>query len=280
MITLNNVSKHFGDKRAVDGVYLTIEAGSFVGLLGPNGAGKTTIMKMISALIRPTQGEIFIDGERVSRNNDRIKSMLGIVPQITNLEKEMKVIEDLIFAGKIFKMPKKDYMRRIDELVELMELEEFINYKTETLSGGLKRRVMIAKALMHNPQIILLDEPTVGIDVAARIKIWDILKKMKHTGLTVLLTTHYIEEAEKLCDRVCFIDRGKIIEDDSPQGLIDKTGKYTVEVFDEERGTEYVFFGTREEANAFASGLVDKSVLIRELTLGDVFYSYTKRRVA
>lgn len=279
MITLKNVSKHFGEKKAVDDVSLSIEKGSFVGLLGPNGAGKTTIMKMISALLKPTAGEVLVEGKLVSRTNDYVKGKLGIVPQITNLEKEFRVMEDLVFAGKLFKIPKDIYMKRIDELIELMELEEFRNYRTENLSGGLKRRVMIAKALINNPEIVLLDEPTVGIDISARVKIWDILKKMNKEGLTILMTTHYIEEAEKLCDRVCFIDRGKIIEDSSPTELISKTGQYTVEVFDEDEGTKYLFFDSREKANEFANSVPDKPIAIRELTLGDVFYSYTNRRV-
>src|SRR5699024_2814845 len=145
---------------------------------------------------------------KVSRNNNELKKKIGIVPQHTNLDKELTAYENLVFAAKLFKMKRADYKPKIEELLGFMELEEFRNKEAKQLSGGMKRKLMIAKALINEPDIIFLDEPTVGVDINGRRKIWDILKTMENMGKTILLTTHYIEEADYLCDRVCFIDRG------------------------------------------------------------------------
>ncbi len=279
LIEIKNVTKKFDGFVAVDSIDLDINNGDFIGLLGPNGAGKTTLIKMLTALLKPTKGKIYIEGKEVGRNNNQVKRKIGVVPQHMNLEKELTAYENLVFAAKLFKLRKKDYKLKVEELIDFMELEDYRNKLSQELSGGIQRRLMIAKALINNPSIIFLDEPTVGIDINARRKIWDILKTMNKNGITILLTTHYIEEAETLCDRVCFMDKGTIFKDDSPSNLKNELGKYTVEYFTEESMTMYRYFQNRKSAIEFANTLDDKEFSIRELTLEDVFYNYTNRKV-
>ncbi|NLL81801.1 MAG: ABC transporter ATP-binding protein [Tissierellia bacterium] len=279
MIEIINVTKKFGEFKAVDEVNLKIDKGSFIGLLGPNGAGKTTLIRIIIGLGKPTEGQVQIGGERVGRNNDNLKKKIGIVPQHTNLDKELTVYENLVFAAKLFKMKKKDYVPRIEELLKFLELEDSKCKEARNLSGGMQRKLMIGKALLNDPDIILLDEPTVGVDINGRRKIWDILKAMKTNKKIVMLTTHYIEEADYLCDKVCFMDSGKIFENDSPCTLKKQLGDYTVEYFDNQLKTNYRQFNTREEANIFIKSIEGFNYILRETTLEDVFYSFTNRRV-
>ena len=279
MIEIRNVTKKFGDFTAVENVNLTIDSGSFIGLLGPNGAGKTTLIKMLVGLLKPTDGEIFIDGEKVSRNNNEIKKRIGIVPQYTNLDKELTAYENLVFAAKLFKIKKSDYKNKIEELLDFMELENSRNKEAKQLSGGMQRKLMIAKALINDPDIIFLDEPTVGVDINGRRKIWDILKTMENMGNTILLTTHYIEEADYLCDKVCFIDQGVIFENNTPEALKENLGQFTVEYFDKENKTDYRYFVQREDAIEFTKTIEDFTYTIRDTTLEDVFYNFTNRKV-
>lgn len=277
MIDIKNVSKKFGDFTAVDNISINIKSGEFVGLLGPNGAGKTTLIKMLTGLIKPTDGEIYINKSKMSRNNRHAKAILGIVPQYSNLDKELTSYENLVFAAKLFRI--KDYNDRINELLKFVELSEFRNHKAMDLSGGMARKLMIAKALINDPDIIILDEPTVGIDLNGRRKIWDILKHMKTRGKTVLLTTHYIEEADYLCSKIFLIDKGNILENDTPDNLKKDLGIYTFEYFDEEMKTKYKFFNEKENATGYAANISSLHYTIRETTLEDVFYNFTNRRV-
>lgn len=279
LIEIKNVTKKFGDFTAVKNVNLTIESGSFIGLLGPNGAGKTTLIKMLVGLLKPTEGEIFIDGEKVSRNNNEIKKRIGIVPQYTNLDKELTAYENLIFAAKLFKIKKSDYKNKIEELLDFMELENSRNKEAKQLSGGMQRKLMIAKALINDPDIIFLDEPTVGVDINGRRRIWDILKIMENMGKTILLTTHYIEEADYLCDKVCFIDQGVIFENNTPEALKENLGRFTVEYFNKENKTNYRYFAQREDAIEFTRNIGEFTYTIRDTTLEDVFYNFTNRKV-
>lgn len=277
MIEIKGVTKKFDDVVAVDSVNLIINDGEFLGLLGPNGAGKTTIIKMLTGLLKPLEGEIYIDGEKMSRDNMEIKRKMGIVPQYTNLDKELTAYENLVFAAKLFKI--RDYKGKIEELLTFMELEKFKDKKAMNLSGGMQRRLMIAKALINDPEIIFLDEPTVGIDLNGRRKIWDILKTMKTMGKTVLLTTHYIEEADYLCNQVCLINQGKLFKKDTPEKLKEELGTYTVEYFDSDMKTKYEYFKDKKEAERYISNVENISYTIRRTTLEDVFYNFTNRRV-
>lgn len=279
MIDFKGVTKEFGSFKAVDNISLSIEDGCFMGLLGPNGAGKTTLIKMLITLLKPTRGEIYIEENLVSRNNPSLKNKIGTVPQHNNLDRQLTTYENLVFAAKLFKMPKVQYEDRIEELLRFMDLESSRNKTPNELSGGMKRKLMLAKALVHNPDIIILDEPTTGVDITGRRKIWDILKAMKSQGKTILLTTHYIEEADYLCDKVCFIDEGKIFKNDKPNNLKEELGLITVEYFNSDLKTDYSFFPSREEAQKFTSQLKDVNYTVRETTLEDVFYNFTNRRV-
>lgn len=279
LIEILNVTKKFGNFTAVDEIDLKINKGSFVGLLGPNGAGKTTLINILIGLSKPTMGEVLIEGEKVNRDNKKLKEKLGIVPQHTNLDKDLTAYENLVFAAKLFKMKKKDYVIKIHELLKFMELEESKDKEARNLSGGMQRKLMIAKALINDPDIIFLDEPTVGIDINGRRKIWDVLKIMKANGKTILLTTHYIEEADYLCDEVCFIDKGKMFENDIPSALKSQLGEFTIEYFDNDLKTNYKHFITREGANDFIKSIEGFTYTLRETTLEDVFYNFTNRRV-
>ncbi|WP_291579996.1 ABC transporter ATP-binding protein [Clostridium sp. UBA6640] len=277
MLTINELTKKYDDLVAVNKLNLNIERGEFFGLLGPNGAGKSTTIRMISTLTPKTSGDIIINGKSMDRNLLDVKRKLGVVPQGNNLEVEMTAWENLELHGRIYNMPKELRRKRIKELLEFTELSDRANDIAKNYSGGMKRKLMIATALMHNPELLLLDEPTVGLDATARRKMWDLLKRLKSEGLTVLLTTHYIEEAEVLCDRVGLINGGVLVELDSPEKLIEKVGKFAVEHF-QNGETKAEFFETREGAVEFASKL-EGAANVRLSNLEDVFIKLTNRRV-
>jgi len=282
VVQVRNLSKNYGALQAVDGVSFAVPEGSVFGMLGPNGAGKTTIIKMLTGLLKPTEGEIYIDGRKMSRNNVEIKKRIGIVPQYTNLDKELTVYENLVFAAKLFRINKKQYSIKIKELLEFMELEEYKNRQVFKLSGGMQRRLMIAKALINEPDIIFLDEPTNGVDLNGRRRIWDIFKVMKTVGKTVIMTTHYIEEADYLCSMVCLINEGKIFKNDTPDNLKREQGRYTIEYFDNQNGqmvTKYRHFKSKEEALNHVPKIKNFHYTVRETTLEDVFYNLTSRKV-
>ncbi|NYB75035.1 ABC transporter ATP-binding protein [Sedimentibacter hydroxybenzoicus DSM 7310] len=277
MIEIKDLSKKFNNFTAVNNIDLVIKSGEFMGVLGPNGAGKTTTIKIITGLLKPTAGNVYINGSLMNRNNKEIKGIMGIVPQYSNLDKELTVYENLVFAAKLFRV--ENYRNKIDELLDFVELSDFKDRMTGNLSGGMARRLTIAKALINDPDIIILDEPTVGIDINGRRKIWDILKYLKSRNKTVLLTTHYIEEAEYLCSRVCLIDKGVIIQDSTPENLKEQLGAYTVEYFDAELKTAYKFFDSKQKALDYSAGIKSSNYTVRETTLEDVFYNYTNRKV-
>lgn len=277
MIEIQKLSKKFNDFTAVNNIDLIINSGEFIGILGPNGAGKTTLIKIITGLLKPTTGNVYINGSLMNRSNKKIKGIMGIVPQYSNLDKELTIYENLLFAAKLFRV--ENYKDKIYELLEFVELSDFKDRKVMSLSGGMARRLTIAKALINDPDIIILDEPTVGIDLNGRRKIWDILKYMKAKNKTVLLTTHYIEEAEYLCNRVCLIEKGKIIQDNTPEKLKEQLGIYTVEYFDQESKTMYKSFNRKQDAINYCAGIESLNYTIRDTTLEDVFYNFTNRKV-
>lgn len=277
MLTLISLTKKYKELTAVDNLNLTIYNGEFFGLLGPNGAGKTTTVRMVSTITPKTSGDIIINNESMDRNLTAVKNKIGVVPQSNNLEVEMTAWENLEVHGLIYNMPKELRRKRIDELLDYTDLTQRKNDLVKTYSGGMKRKLMIARALMHDPELLLLDEPTVGLDASARRKMWDLLKSLKTRGLTVLLTTHYIEEAEVLCDRVGLINGGVLVELDSPKNLINKVGSFAVENYLDGK-TKEEFFDSREKAVEYAATL-QGSVNIRPSNLEDVFLKLTNRRV-
>ncbi|MBD3878937.1 MAG: ABC transporter ATP-binding protein [Quinella sp. 1Q5] len=219
MIELRSVEKVFGSVRAVDGISFDIKRGEVFGLLGKNGAGKTTTIKMLTLQLKPTAGEIFFEGRAILGNEIFIKSLLGLVPQHLNFDQDLTVEENLELHARLHHLPKIERRERIDELLKFVELEKVRKSFVRELSGGMKRRLLIVRALIHRPKILFLDEPTVALDPQVRHKIWELITDLKARGITILLTTHYIEEAEALCDRVAILNRGRLVALDTTANL-------------------------------------------------------------
>ncbi len=275
ILELKNVVKYYNRVRAVDGVSFRVWQGEIFGLLGPNGAGKTTIIRMLTTLTRPTAGETYVAGYPVGSRQVEVKRCIGVVPQVNNLERELTGRENLLLHALLHRMPRDVRERRIKDLLAYVGLEEWADVRVQHYSGGMARRLLIARALLHQPLILFLDEPTIGLDPPTRRKIWDLLQLMNREGVTVLLTTHYIEEAETLCHRVGIIDRGRLIALGSPAELKERLGSYCVE-FLSARGTKRRFFTTRAEANAYAQSQ-DVDTVVRRTDLEDVFVELTGR---
>ncbi len=204
---------------AVRGISFEVQSGEFFGLLGPNGAGKSTTLGCITTLVRPTSGRIEVDGIDVTRNSTEAKRRIAVVPQTRNLDRDLTVREILTYHGRYFGLPAAERESRASRLLEELHVEDKANAKPQTLSGGQQQRVMIARALMHDPKILLLDEPTTGLDPQARRLLWETLRELHGRGLAIILTTHYMEEADRLCQRLAIIDHGKILTADTPEAL-------------------------------------------------------------
>jgi len=231
MIVATNLTKTYGEFKAVDGINFTVRKGESFGLLGPNGAGKSTTMKMIAATSQRTGGELLILGKDPNTSGPEIRAHLGVVPQQDNLDRELKVWENLMIYGRYFGLSRKFLKGKIEELLEFAQLVDKRNNKTEELSGGMKRRLTIARGLVNEPEILMLDEPTTGLDPQARHILWDRLFRLKELGVTLVITTHYMDEAEQLCDRLMVMDKGKIMAEGSPSELIKKySSKEVLEV--------------------------------------------------
>ena len=220
MIVAENLVKKYKEFAAVDGVSFEVAAGESFGLLGPNGAGKSTTMRMVGAVSTRTAGTLSILGMDPDRHGPEIRSRLGVVPQADNLDTELRVRENLLVYGRYFGLPRAQVARRADELLEFAQLTDKAKSKVDALSGGMKRRLTIARALINDPSILLLDEPTTGLDPQARHILWDRLFRLKEQGTTLLLTTHYMDEAEQLCDRLVVVDKGVIMAEGAPAELI------------------------------------------------------------
>lgn len=275
MIKAENMTKQFGPIKAVDGLNLHIKHGEVFGLLGPNGAGKTTMVRMLNTLTIPDAGRAMINGFDVVREADKVKQLIGVAPQELNLDRELTGRENLRVHGLLHRM--KDMDERIEELIKWTELSDRADSLVNTYSGGMQRRLLIARATMHQPKVLFLDEPTVGLDPRVRRQLWDMIRGLKHQGVTVLLTTHYIEEAELLCHRVGILNHGILIALGTPSELKARLGSFVVEIIDNGI-TNYRLFNSREEAHKFAEKKAD-DVLIRESNLEDVFIKLTGERI-
>ncbi|MDH7576536.1 MAG: ABC transporter ATP-binding protein [Bacillota bacterium] len=274
-LEVHSVVKRYSRVTAVDGVTFSVAYGEIFGLLGPNGAGKTTTIRMLTTLTRPTSGELYVAGYSVQKNPVQVKKHIGVVPQQNNLERELTGRENLLLHALLHKMPKNAREQRIAELLAYVGLDGWAGERVQNYSGGMARRLLIARALVHHPPILFLDEPTIGLDPQTRRKIWDLILLMNRAGATVLLTTHYIEEAESLCHRVGIMDRGKLITLGSPGELKERLGSYCVEYLNEQ-GTERHFFAARHEARAFAAAQ-ECDTVVRRTNLEDVFVELTGR---
>jgi lipooligosaccharide transport system ATP-binding protein len=260
MISARGLRKIFGDFIAVDGIDFDVKRGEAFGILGPNGAGKSTTMRMIASTSHRSGGDLEILSKDPNSHGPEIRAHLGVVPQQDNLDRELKVWENLYIYGRYFGLSRKFMKAKIEELIEFAQLEEKRNSKTEELSGGMKRRLTIARALVNDPEILMLDEPTTGLDPQARHVLWDRLFRLKEQGVTLVITTHYMDEAEQLCDRLVVMDKGKIMAEGSPAELIKKYSS---------REVLEVRFGSsqNEDAAKKISGLGDRSEILPDRIL-------------
>ena len=231
VIRAKNLTKKYKDFLAVDGIDFEVKRGESFGLLGPNGAGKSTTMKMISSVSQRTGGELTILGKEPNTHGPEIRAHLGVVPQKDLLDRELKAWENLFTYGRYFGLSRKFLKQKVEELLEFAQLTEKRNSKADDLSGGMQRRLAIARGLVNEPEILMLDEPTTGLDPQARHILWDRLFRLKEQGVTLVITTHYMDEAEQLCDRLIVMDKGKIMAEGSPAALIrEYSSKEVVEV--------------------------------------------------
>ena len=305
-IKVEGLEKKFGDFAAVDKISFTVKAGELFGLLGPNGAGKTTTINMLSTLLNPTSGRAEVAGFDVTKNRCEVRQSIGVVFQDPALDTKLTGKENLDFHGIMYGMPKREREKRIKEVLKLVELEDRANMLVEKYSGGMKRRLEIARGLIHRPKVLFLDEPTLGLDAQTRRHIWDYIKKLnKESEIAIILTTHYMEEADYLCSRVAIIDHGKIVVMDTPQNLKHSLGGDVVclEVGDGARlakvlrREEWVkavkkydgkMCATMEHGErripqivsiAQKSGIRIRSVSLHEPSLEDVFIHYTGKSI-
>jgi ABC-2 type transport system ATP-binding protein len=219
-IEVQNIVKKFGDFTAVSGISFNVTDGEIFGLLGPNGAGKSTLIRMMVTLLPPTSGTAIINGFDVAKKSDDVRRSIGVIPQAMTSDLELTVYENLLIFAKLYGVPRDTRTRLIAELLEAVELTQWADKPVKNLSGGMRRRVEIARGLVHEPRVFFLDEPTTGLDPVSRTAVWGMLRKIKaQRELTVLITTHYMDEADKLCDRIAIVDHGKLVALDSPQAL-------------------------------------------------------------
>src|SRR4249919_2589860 len=219
-IEVRDIVKRFGDFTAVKGVSFGVEEGEVFGLLGPNGAGKSTLIRMLTTLLTPTSGIARVAGFDVATNADGVRRTIGVIPQAMTSDTELSVEENLIIFSKLYGVPRAKRKRLIDELLAAVDLTEWRDKQVMYLSGGMRRRVEIARGLVHEPKIFFLDEPTTGLDPVSRVAVWEMIQKVKkERDLTVLLTTHYMDEADRLCDRIAIVDHGNLVALDSPLKL-------------------------------------------------------------
>ena len=294
------LTKRFGAFTAVDGIDVEVQRGEAFGFLGPNGAGKSSTMRMVGCVSPVTSGDLRIFGMDAATNGRRIRSRLGVVPQLDTLDMELTVEENLFIYGRFFDIPRAECRRRAADLLDFVQLADRAKSQVEPLSGGMKRRLTIARSLINQPELLLLDEPTTGLDPQARHVVWDRLYRLKQQGVTLVLTTHYMDEAEQLCDRLVVMDAGRIVAEGSPRALIEHHS--TREVLElrygagtnEGRALDVAGIGERQEvlpdrilvyaddgesalAEVHARRAVPESALVRRSSLEDVFLHLTGR---
>jgi len=300
LIHARGLVKRFGDFTAVDGIDVDVRRGEAFGFLGPNGAGKSSTMRMIGCVSPPTGGVLEILGLDPRRDGPAIRARLGVCPQLDNLDIELTVRENLTTYARFFGIPRKVARRRADELLDFVQLTERADSKVDPLSGGMKRRLTIARSLVNEPDLVLLDEPTTGLDPQARHLVWERLFRLKQQGVTLVLTTHYMDEAEQLCDRLVVMDGGRIVAEGSPRALIEQHSTREVvelrfaadsqEAYAEklaglgdrlevlpDRILLYVHDGDDAVAEVQRRSLSPASVLVRRSSLEDVFLHLTGR---
>jgi lipooligosaccharide transport system ATP-binding protein len=300
LVRATNLVKRFDDLVAVDGIDVEVARGEAFGFLGPNGAGKSSTMRMIGCTSPATSGDLHVLGLDPATHGREIRARLGVVPQADQLDQELTVEENLVIYGRYFDIPRRECKRRAAELLEFVQLSERAKSRVEPLSGGMKRRLTIARSLINEPELLLLDEPTTGLDPQARHVLWDRLYRLKQQGVTLVLTTHYMDEAEQLCDRLVVMDKGKIVAEGSPRQLIESHSTREVLELRFAAGTNesyasaldgigerlealpdrlliYATDGEKALAMVHDRGAVPESALVRRSSLEDVFLRLTGR---
>jgi ABC-2 type transport system ATP-binding protein len=308
-IAVENIVKRYGDFEAVKGVTFQVAEGEIFGLLGPNGAGKSTLIRMMTTLIPVTSGKAIIAGHDVSREADAVRRAIGVIPQALTSDIDLTVEENLSIYAELYEVPKAQRERSINELLQAVDLLKWRNAQTKTLSGGMRRRLEIARGLVHNPRIFFLDEPTTGLDPVSRVAVWEMLNHLKNTrNLTMLITTHYMDEADRLCDRIAIVDHGKLVALDTPMALkVSVPGDNVVEVHFTHESPEWperlkhlagvtavesksagMYRLLTSNGSLTTTQLVEmvnkhgetiKSLTVQNTTLDDVFVHYTGRQL-
>ena len=308
-IRVENIVKRFGDFEAVKGITLDVKPGETFGLLGPNGAGKSTLIRMMTTLIPITSGRAFIDGNDVDADPDAVRRCMGVIPQALTSDINLTVEENLSIYAKLYSVPRAERRKNIDELLEAVDLTKWRDAETKTLSGGMRRRLEIARGLVHNPRIFFLDEPTTGLDPVSRVAVWEMLNTLKaRRQLTVLLTTHYMDEADRLCDRIAIVDHGTLVALDTPANLKQSVpGNNVIEAqFQDPPGDWAERLGALAEVTsvqaegsgmfrvltgngsrtttelvemAVHAGIAIRTLSVQNTTLDDVFVHYTGRQL-
>jgi len=303
-IEVTNLTKKFNSLVAVDNVSFSIASGEVFGLLGPNGAGKTTIISMLATLLRPTSGTARVNNFEIVGQEDAVRNSIGIVFQDQSLDEELTAYENMDFHGRLYRIPRTVRQQRIEALLKLVELEDRQRSLVKTFSGGMRRRLEIARGLLHEPSVLFLDEPTLGLDPHTRNHLWSYIEHLnKEKGITIILTTHYMDEADRLCDRVAIIDKGKIIALDTPAKLKEEIGGDLITIQSPEREKLYAKLTTLPWVNhvephdgsvtitlehaerhvaelaqlSATNGITIESISIRKPTLEDVFLAFTGR---
>jgi ABC-2 type transport system ATP-binding protein len=308
-IAVENIVKRYGDFTAVDGISFHVDDGEIFGLLGPNGAGKSTLIRMMTTLTPVTSGRAVVSGHDVSREPDAVRRTIGVIPQALTSDIDLTVEENLSIYAKLYEVPKVERERNINDLLEAVDLVKWRGAQTKTLSGGMRRRLEIARGLVHNPRIFFLDEPTTGLDPVSRVAVWEMLNHLKNRrNLTMLLTTHYMDEADRLCDRIAIVDHGKLVALDTPMALkASVPGTNVVEAQFAEESTEWparlkqlsgvtsvesqsagMYRVLTSNGSLTTTQLVEmatqtggniKSLSVQNTTLDDVFVHYTGRQL-
>lgn len=305
-ITVEDLVRKFGDFTAVNNLSFNIESGEVFGLLGPNGAGKTTTISMLSTMLKPTSGNASVNGFDIRTNEDDVRKSIGIVFQDQSLDEELTAYENMDFHGRLYRIPKNIRQKKIIELLELVELDDKKDNLVKTYSGGMRRRLEIARGLLHEPKVLFLDEPTLGLDPQTRNHLWDYIEKLnKEKGITIILTTHYMEEADKLCHRVAIVDRGQIIALDPSEKLKNDIGGDVITIVSQQKDDLYSIIRSLSEIKsievhdnfitiglqnaekhvakivtmASENGITIESLSIHKPTLEDVFLHFTGRTI-
>ncbi len=281
IICTENLCKNYGSVKAVNNLNLCVHENEIFGFLGPNGAGKTTTIRVLTTLTRATSGSVCVGGYNVKEEPEKVKKIIGVVQQHLSLDRDLTVRENMEFHARLQHLDSSKRKQRIAELLEYVELTECADKMVDTLSGGMKKKAAIVCSLLHEPKLLFLDEPTVGLDAQARRRLWDLMRRLNKDGTTIFLTTHYIEEAEVLCNRVGIMHHGHLIAVDTPDALRKKVGSIVVETLVNDKETHYQFFADREAAANYVKTLPSeaKTVIIRDSNLEDVFIDQTGEKV-